>query len=205
MKWAWYWKKPFRLDVCNWFGFNSTFNNVQETSMQNLQGQCKSRVKISWNCFPSLNWVGGGSTNLVRGCHLDHSKYKNWTQRNVQINVFMENCMNIQIVFTHTLTIECSDIFVQTNLTRMNVRKYLWQIYLNIRIFKNFVHTLDWSQFGKSRVLKLQVRECWLNATDQKSIRLPQKQNLDMGQWWKFAFSGLAIKSCQQNSRSCLQ
>ena len=72
----------------------------------------------------------------------------------------MENCMNIQIVFTHTLTIECSDIFVQTNFTRMNVRKYLWQIYSNIRIFKIFVHTLDWSQFGKSRVLKLQVREC---------------------------------------------
>ena len=80
----------------------------------------------------------------------EHIRAQNVTPMNVWINICIENCMNIQIFVSfldsNTLTNQYPNIFVQTNLTRTNVRmylwkkncecpkKYLWPIYLNIWI-----------------------------------------------------------------------
>ena len=74
-----------------------------------------------------------------------------------------------QFLHSNTLTNKYPNIFVQSNLTRTNVRiysyrkigtnecpnKYLWQIYLNIRIFEYIRHTLFQIELKTIRKVKL--------------------------------------------------
>ena len=85
--------------------------------------ECGIRENFDANEYPKI-FV---SKNLHERIS-EYIRIKNFTRTNVRINICIENCMNIQIFvyFLHssTLTHECPNISVLTNLTQTNIRIY---------------------------------------------------------------------------------
>ena len=72
-----------------------------------------------------------------------------WT--NIRINICIKNCANFRIYSNIRLTSECSNMFIQTNLTRKNIRIYsykkiwyepMYEYIFVTKIFEYIRHTL---------------------------------------------------------------
>ena len=75
---------------------------------------------------------------------------------NVQIDIFIENYMNIQLVFTLLNTPKRMFEFVQTNLTQRNVRRYsykeLIQTNVRMKICEQYLPIFEYMRFLNSKL-----------------------------------------------------